>query len=50
MTGLLEEKGVHHTPGPGPAEPTEESHNGDGNEGKEKMGLRQKVKAKLHKN
>ena len=50
ILGLLGEKGVHHTPDPGHAEPSEKSENGDGKEGKEKMGLRQKIKAKLHKN
>lgn len=48
--GLLEEKGIHHTPGPGPAETSEEEDKPNGKEGKEKLGLRQKIKAKLHKN
>jgi hypothetical protein len=47
LTGLLEEKGVHHGP-------PDNKHGGGGSDSgaghKEKMGLKDKIKAKLHKN
>jgi hypothetical protein len=46
MVGLLEKKGVHHTPGV--AEPKESKV--DEKSGKEKVSLKDKIKAKLHKN
>jgi len=44
---LLEEKGIHHTPGAGPVEPEAEDSSPAG---KEKLSLKDKIKAKLHKN
>lgn len=52
--GLLEEKGVHHNPGPVAEESAkttgEESKNATSTPTKEKVSLKDKIKAKLHKN
>jgi len=45
---LLEGKGVHHTPGVAP--PSDESTKENGDVVKEKVSLKDKIKAKLHKN
>ena len=43
-TGLLEEKGVHHEAGPSKPDADSKSFS------KEKVSLKDKIKAKLHKN
>jgi hypothetical protein len=49
-TGLLEEKGVHHEAGPPkPDADSKSSSKDDTSGGKEKLSLKDKIKAKLHK-
>jgi hypothetical protein len=49
--GLLEAKGIHHTPGVAPPSDADEKNTGAPSEGKEgKPSLKEKIKAKLHKN
>jgi len=48
---LLEAKGIHHTPGVAPPSDADEKNTGAPSEGKEgKPSLKEKIKAKLHKN
>jgi len=47
---LLEQKGVHHTPGAAPSADEDDNAAKNEGEGKTKVSLKDKIKAKLHKN